>query len=243
MNKLFLGLVVIIIAAGGWWFMNNKAPAGESAQDFGTYSYECDENVKFTMTPSADMSSIRVAPAGGGAYPPVSTLTKKEGTNARYEGNGVLFSGNGETVTLGEGDSAINCSPVPNPDSPPFNFGDGDAAGSVKQDTSLIVSESIQGKWQSTEDAKFVREFKADSVVEDWHDGKVVTSGLFVVFTKANAPKMVAFPIEENAVYIQMTTKGTQADTLNFKLVKMTSDELELIYMDRGGSLKFTRVQ
>jgi hypothetical protein len=242
MNKIYLALVLIIIAAGAWWFMNNKTENAQmAAQDFGTYKYECDEHVTFTMTPASDMSSIRVTPSNGGTYPPASTLIKKEGASNLYEGNGIIFSGNGETVTLGEGDSAINCSPVPNPDEAPFNFGDGH--GSIKQDASLIVSESIQGKWKSTEDEKFVREFKADSVVQDWHDGKVVTSGLFVVFTKANAPKMVAFPIEENAVYIQITEKGTQADTLNFKLVKLTPDELELIYMDRGGSLRFTRVQ
>ncbi len=71
------------------------------------------------------MSSIHVAASGNGAYPPASTLMKKTATSGvRYEGNGVTFTAKGETVTLGEGDSAINCSPVPNSDLAPFNFGD-----------------------------------------------------------------------------------------------------------------------
>lgn len=116
--------------------------------------------------------------------------------------------------------------------------------GSVKQDAALIVSESIVGKWQSTDDAKFVREFKSGDVVVDSHDGKVVSEGKWVAFTKANAPlRSVAFPIDENAVYIQMTTSGTEADTLNFKVGKLTPEELELVYMERGGTLKFKFVQ
>ena len=37
---------------------------------------------------------------------------------------GIVFTARGETVTLGVGDSAINCSPVQKPDEAPFNFGD-----------------------------------------------------------------------------------------------------------------------
>ena len=78
------------------------------------------------MTPSGDMASIAIAPTVAGAtYPPAVTLTKVAASSGvRYEGGGVIFTAHGETVTLGEGDSAINCSPVPNQDSAPFNFGD-----------------------------------------------------------------------------------------------------------------------
>lgn len=113
----------------------------------------------------------------------------------------------------------------------------------MKQDTSLIVSESIVGKWQSTQDPKSVREFKSDGTMVDIYDGKVVSTNLWVAFTKANAPKMVAFPIEEGAVYIQATEKGTAQDTLDFKVVKLTPEELELIYMTRGGVLTYKSIK
>ncbi|MBI2610325.1 hypothetical protein HYW60_00090 [Candidatus Kaiserbacteria bacterium] len=37
--------------------------------------------------------------------------------------------------------------------------------------------------------------------------------------------------------------QGTRADTLNFSVNKLTPEELELTYMDRGGVLRFTKVQ
>ncbi len=128
MNKTYVwAVVIILILLIGAILYNQKGGAGTPAADnFGTYSYECDEQVTFTMTPASDMSTIAIAPTTAGAvYPPVVTLAKKDATSGvRYEGGGVVFTARGETVTLGEGDSAINCSPVPSQDSPPFNFGD-----------------------------------------------------------------------------------------------------------------------
>ena len=127
-NLIYVVIAVVILAAGAWYFAQSSQPAvtGPAADNtFGTYNYECDERVTFMMRPASDMSVIQVAATGNGAYPPVSTLVKKEAASGvRYEGNGVVFTARGETVTLGEGDSAINCSPVPSQDEAPFNFGD-----------------------------------------------------------------------------------------------------------------------
>ena len=104
------------------------------------------------------------------------------------------------------------------------------------------MRESIVGTWQDISDPKFVREFKSDFTAVDSYDGKVVSSGLWVAFTKMTAPE-ISFPLEENTVYIQMTLTGSQADTLTFKLTKLTPEELELIYTDRGSALRFKSVQ
>jgi len=130
MNKTYIGIaVVVIIIIGGVWYVTQKgsaAPAtGSAATNFGTYQYECDEHVTFSMTPASDMSSIAIAPSGTGTYPPASTLVHQTATSGvLYTGNGIVFTAHGETVTLGQGDSVINCSPVPDPDNAPFNFGD-----------------------------------------------------------------------------------------------------------------------
>src|SRR3989344_8149457 len=117
------------------------------------------------------------------------------------------------------------------------------ASSSVKQDTSLIVTESMLGKWQSVDDAKYVREFKEKDAVVDWYDGKTVSTGLWVVFTKEKAPKVFPYTMDTSSVYLQLTMTGSQADTLNFKISKMTLEELQLVYLDRGGVLTFKRVQ
>ncbi len=133
-----IALFIIILGASGTLPMLRKrpAPAPEAAapaqatttaaaQSFGTYQYECDEHVAFSMTLSSDLNSMTLVPANGGAYPPAATLAKKaSASGVRYEGSGVVLTAKGETITLGEGDSAINCSPVNNPDEAPFNFGD-----------------------------------------------------------------------------------------------------------------------
>jgi membrane-bound inhibitor of C-type lysozyme len=127
--------VVVALAAVAFYFWpmitnapGAQVPAGQqgatTTQNFGTYSYECDEHVAFSMTLSADTNSMQVAPVQGGVFPPAVTLTKTTATSSvRYEGPGLVLTAKGETVTLGEGDSAINCSPVSNPNEAPFNFG------------------------------------------------------------------------------------------------------------------------
>src|SRR3989344_1918847 len=125
---LFLGLLALVFAV--FMFVSPKLLSAPSEvatepQDFGTYPYECDEQVMFTMTPSQNLNTILIQPTEDGAYPPRSVLLRNDTfAGTRYEGNGVTFTARGETITLGEGDSAINYSPVPNPDEAPFNFGD-----------------------------------------------------------------------------------------------------------------------
>ena len=124
-SYVWAGIIVVVLVIGAVLYQQ-RVPLGEPAAELGTYSYECDERVTFTMTPASDMSTIAIAPNSADAvYPPVVTLVKKDATSGvRYEGGGVIFTARGETVTLGEGDSAINCSPLQNPDEAPFNFGD-----------------------------------------------------------------------------------------------------------------------
>lgn len=119
-----------------------------------------------------------------------------------------------------------------------------DDYGSTKPDTTLVASENLMGKWRATDDPKFVREFKVGNQVVDSYDNEVKTSGLYVVFTKDNAPKIVPFPIDPNAVYVQITETGSQSDTLNFRMsMSPDANTLTLIYMDRGGATTYTRVQ
>ena len=123
MKKIALGLLGVVVIAGLWYWFGLKN-AQESAPDLGTYAYECDEHVAFVMTPSSNLDTVEISPRGG-SYPPASTLKKQVTNNgARYEGNGVVFVAHGEGVVLGEGDSAINCSPVASSTQAPFNFGD-----------------------------------------------------------------------------------------------------------------------
>ena len=242
-NTLWAIVGLIIIIGGGFWLITNSKTAVPVADDLGTYAYVCDNGSEFTM---AHGFRRRVHPPYTRYWRDLlhgDACESRVDRYARFEGGGVVFIGAGEGVQLTTGGATFVCNPKPNPDSPPWNWGDAGEGGGVKQDAVLIVSESIVGKWQSVDDTKFTREFKAGGVVEDRYENKVVSSGLWVAFEKGiNAPE-VPYPLEGDVVYIQMTMSGTQADTLNFKLTKLTPEELELIYMDRGGVLKFKLVQ
>ena len=132
MNKTYsLGALALVVVIGGMWYVahpdgrsESGAPEVQAAPPtLGTYAYTCDEHVEFVMTPAPDTNSIMIV-ATKGAYPPATRLMQKHiASGARYEGGGIVLSGKGETVTLGEGDSAINCSPVPSQTDAPFNFG------------------------------------------------------------------------------------------------------------------------
>jgi membrane-bound inhibitor of C-type lysozyme len=136
MNKTYItiaaGIVVIII--GTLWYFSTPSTAGapstETAQKSttptsGSYQYDCDEHVSFTMAPSSDASSLVIAPVGNSTYPSTTTLARVATTSgALYTGGGIIFTARGETVTLGEGASAITCSPVTDQNNAPFNFGD-----------------------------------------------------------------------------------------------------------------------
>lgn len=130
MNKWTWGAVIIIILIIGVWLMTTRiagAPAQPAADSttMGTYPYECDEHVTFTMTPSSDMSTITLAPSGSGTYPPATTLTRvATSSGVLFQGGGLTFFGRGESVSLTEGEQSLNCSPVPDQNNAPFNFGD-----------------------------------------------------------------------------------------------------------------------
>lgn len=253
MNNTLVAAIVllVIIIGGGYWYVMQSGSANmeadQVAQDLGEYAYACDNGSQFTMTPSADMSAIQIEAGSQGAFTGRVTLMQAASTaGARYEGramdSNVVFVGAGEEVQLTVGNDLMICNPVPSQDMAPWNWGDAGEGAGVKQDLTVIVGESIVGKWQSTDDATFVREFQTGGKVVDSSNGKSVSSGTFVVFSK-DKPVTVSFPVLADTVYVQMTMQGTQAEKLNFKVNKLTPEELELTYMDRGGVLKFKAVQ
>jgi len=139
MKNIWMWVIIILIIVGGAWYYERSktvVPAMPSdsqtgtqsatTTDLGTYSYECDEHVTFTMTPASDMSTVSIAPSdASSSYPTAATLSQvATSSGVEYQGSGYTFTGKGESVTLTSNGSTLNCSPVQNPDMAPFNFGD-----------------------------------------------------------------------------------------------------------------------
>lgn len=130
-NKSLIGAIIIILIGGAVWYYTSGAresadvPAG--SYNMGSYPYQCADGSQFSMSPSDDVSEIRLEPGVGASFEAATLARMGDGNvfeTVFVEGTNITFSGNGETVTLLVGDKETTCTPVPNPDSPPFNFGD-----------------------------------------------------------------------------------------------------------------------
>lgn len=138
-------IVVILIIVGVVWYTDtrsqNSAPVvGTPAQSssttsssdlapvqssIGTFSYTCSDGNDITMTPADDMSKIELDPNGAQSNFPSTVLMQQAATSgARYEGQGMVLTALGETLTIERSGSSVTCKPVQNPDMAPFNFGD-----------------------------------------------------------------------------------------------------------------------
>ncbi len=249
---MYLAALALILLAGYWYMQQDTVQDSAMQEDTGTYAYTCDNGSTFTMKPSEDMQSIELEGGSQAMFTGKITLTSTANTRfeGTYMGMDIVFTGAGEGVRLMVGNENAVCNPVPSTDSPPWNWGDPDeGAGSMQPDVRLVVGESIMGKWQSSDDAKFVREFKGFEegemigTVVDLYDSEEVSSGTYEVFTKERPAPMTGIPLEENTVYIRIIASGTQADALLFKVGRLTPETLELISLDRGGVLTFTAVR
>lgn len=242
MQKIIIGLVALVVVLVGGWLIYNKTavPVGE----FGTYPYQCD-TFSFWMLPNADLTELTVVPGSGAGFSKTVLMPDTNAGGVAFKGGDLRLVGAGESVDLSVQGVGHQCSPVPNPDAAPLNWGDPADAGSIKPDVRVVVGETMQGRWRSTEDAKFTRAFLEQGNVVDRYSGEVVSTGTYAVFTKNLPPiEPPQFPLEDNAVYVQLTMSGSQSEVLNFKVsLNAEGDQLTLIYMDRGGATTYTRVE
>lgn len=106
-------------------------------------------------------------------------------------------------------------------------------------DIAAAVRANIVGGWQSNEDGNFIRSIRGDGIVEDLYDGQEPTLGAWTVFTSKDAPENFTYPLEVDTPYLRIV--DDTGLVLDFKVTKLTPETLELIYLDRGGALTFTR--
>lgn len=210
------------------------------ADDTGTYAYTCSRGASLSMTPSADMRSIVLKPGANAAFREATIVQKDANT---FGTGDVTLYGVGEHIRVYAEGTTYECDPVPSQTEAPFNWGDPAEGAGQGQDMSAAVISNIVGKWRSTEDPLFIREFFADGSVVDSYDDENPLRQSWRVFTKADTADLsVTFTPIEGTVYVAIFEGNTELP-LYFSVDKVTPETLEMTYMDRGNSLKFTRVQ
>lgn len=145
MNKTGLAsiFVIALLLGGTYWYTNMSARGALSSTNqnsarkiipgqggLGTYGYQCDEHITFTLTIADEVSSLVMRPKDNPAYPSATVLTPIEKPSGKFgkwfsDNDRTLLIGRGESVTLqNKGSPPINCSPDANPDNAPWNWGD-----------------------------------------------------------------------------------------------------------------------
>jgi len=98
---------------------------------------------------------------------------------------------------------------------------------------------ALVGFWRNNEDANFTREFEENGIALDRYEGENDQGVLtWDVFTKEKPDAEFSGEYENGTAYLVMSN-GT--DNLYFKIIKITPEELELVFMDGGGVLTFSR--
>lgn len=101
---------------------------------------------------------------------------------------------------------------------------------------------ALAGTWKSKDDTRFTRQFSADGSVADKYagDASATMTGTWKVLTEKEPEAGFPGPMKEGATYLKI---AMGENNMHFELIKVTPEELELIYLDRGGALAFTKVQ
>lgn len=118
------------------------------------------------------------------------------------------------------------------------------AAAPPPQPTVNDVRSLLVGTWQSEDDSRFSREFDADGTSVDRYDGdaSATTNGRWTVFTGQNAPAALSgYKFVPDGFYLAV--KEENGDFLLFQLTAANLASLEMIYMERGNTLRFSRLK
>jgi hypothetical protein len=242
-TKIFLGIMLIILSVGGYVVYNNYLAEEDAAPlTIEGISFMCEDGSHFIAEFSPDFASLNIVVDG------VTTrsLARASGDNARYEYSDrsftYLFAGEEVRVTNTETGEATSCQQPFDPNTAPYNFGDLGEGGGEEQDLALAVTENILGIWQSTEDESFTREFRAGGIAIDAYEGSTATEGTWTAFT-SESNVATPFTQQPDVIYLEMRMGGGQDEILYFTVVKLTPEELDLTYLDRGGILSFVSVE
>ncbi len=101
------------------------------------------------------------------------------------------------------------------------------------------VMSLIIGEWQSADDQKFARVIRNDGSVIDRSEGHKDTEGRWLISTGEIPEAAFPFTYEAGAVYMSLFMG--EAEASHFKIVSIDHQSLQLIYLERGTILSFTR--
>lgn len=238
-NKLLAVTLLILLAVVAAVLYTKSKEEVVKVVDI-SVSFICENEQHFTADFDINFETLRVMENGE----LTRELSKGDEKGMHFSNNDFEYTFAGEEVEVlhKSTNEQFRCHQPFDPNNAPYNFGDRAEGAGEEQDVIAAVKENILGSWVSVDDEKFKREFKSDGTVIDSYDGEEATSSPWMVFTSLSGLD-TEFPQSPDIIYLQIITGTLPEDTLYFSLSKLTGDELELIYMNRGGVLRFIRAE
>jgi putative hemolysin len=104
------------------------------------------------------------------------------------------------------------------------------------------TSAALIGQWRSTDDTKYTLEVDTSgNAVERYQgDASATATSSWALYTSESPDPTFSGKEEAGVVYLTLTDSGGQR---HFAIVDVSPSTLTLLYLDRGGTLNFTRVQ
>lgn len=99
----------------------------------------------------------------------------------------------------------------------------------------------LEGRWVSTEDARFSRSISPDGGVVEVYEGSPEITGYWALFTKDMPAHEVPHELEEGLVYLAVGIP--ENPTLYYQVAAIDESRLDLIHLERGNTLSFTKVK
>ncbi|PIR86490.1 hypothetical protein COU13_00640 [Candidatus Kaiserbacteria bacterium CG10_big_fil_rev_8_21_14_0_10_43_70] len=109
----------------------------------------------------------------------------------------------------------------------------------ISEITAVNLEEAIIGAWRSTDDENFTRKFDSNGTVTDTYDGQDLATSVgswVILYDLSEEPANL--PLIEGATYLKILFAE---EALYFTISEISSNTLQLIYLDRGGALNFER--
>lgn len=239
-NKLLtITLLILLVAIAVVIYTKSEDEEPSKLSDI-SLSFICENEHHFIAEFDINLDTLRVLEGGLLTH----QIPRTDEVLIRFSDSDVEYSFAGEEArVLNKLNNQITrCHQPFDPNNAPYNFGDLGEGGGEDQDATAAVNQNILGSWVSLDDEKFTREFKSDGIVIDSYENNKVSEGPWTIFTSESGIA-TEFPQSPDIIYLRIVNGPGAEDVLYFSLAKLTPEELELIYMNRGNILRFTRVE
>jgi hypothetical protein len=102
----------------------------------------------------------------------------------------------------------------------------------------------MAGHWRSVDDPRSLIEIRADGTWIDSYTGEpsATATSHWLLFSGAKPPKAaVSESLDANSTYLEVSDKD--GGVLVYALDRLDAKSLDLLYLDRGNTLRYTRVK